>query len=206
MVEVSGPGKGADRGAWAAARDALGDPDLSSDRLLANLLELADGSKAARRGVATALVGHAVVDTLAELAGVDPSPGVKGVERLLRKAAGREGEARRRSNPIRRNEGFVCDHCGHDVRPAVGGGIRNHCPRCLRSKHVDGDVPGDREARCEGVMDPVSWSTAGGVSAVLQRCRRCGHERPNRLRFDGPDDPDRDDVLRALGGERALPR
>ncbi len=197
---MSGPGKGADRGAWQAAREALGEADSTGDALVDQLLEIADRSKAARRGVAAAIVGHDVLGDVARRAR-EPTPADrKGAERALRRAAGHDVEARRRSNPIRRNEGFRCDHCGHDVPPARGGGVRNHCPRCLRSKHVDGDVPGDRESTCGGVMDPVSWATAGGVSSVLQRCRRCGHERPNRLRFDSPDDPDRDDVLRLLGG------
>ena len=31
---------------------------------------------------------------------------------------------------------------------------RNHCPNCLSSLHLDIE-PGDREADCGGIMDPV---------------------------------------------------
>lgn len=197
-MEVTAPGKGADRGAWEEALAILEAEELEDERI-ARLLELAARSKAARRGVAAALVG---TEVLLKIAGsVDEPVGAdaKAAERVLRRAAKRDVEAQRRTNPIRINEGFACGHCGHQVPPASGGGVRNHCPRCLRSQHVDGAVPGDRAAACDGLMDPVSWSTAGGVSSVCQRCRRCGHTRRNRLRFDWPDDPDQDLELLRLG-------
>ncbi len=189
--------KGTDPRAFAEAVEALSDAETleqAADRVLA----IADRSKAARRGVAAALVGHPVLAALAQRAGdatADPDP-----ERLLRRAEGRDADARRRINPIRRNEAFACEHCGHEVPAAPGAGVRNHCPRCLRSKHVDGEVPGDRESSCGGLMDPVGWDGSGGRRRVLLRCRRCGHERPNRLRSDWACDPDREDALRRLGG------
>jgi hypothetical protein len=198
---VSGPGKGADRAAWEAAAAILRDEAVDASSRTERLLVLASRSKAARRGVATAIAADsAVLAALARRADIEEESlsGVKEAERLLRRAARRDVDARRRRNPIPRNEAFRCEHCDHDVPPASGGGVRNHCPRCLRSKHVDGEVPGDRASGCGGTMDPVSWSAAGGVSSVLLRCRRCGLERPNRLRFDWPVEPDSDAVLRSL--------
>lgn len=187
---MSAPGKGADRRAWEEARTALtaGSP---AERFVA----LAAPSRAARKGVAAAISGAdglVVRDALAAIAGLEPG---EPAERLLRLAAGREPEARRRLNPIVRNEAFGCEHCGFDVPPGEGF-VRNHCPRCLRSQHVDGDVPGDREARCGGLMDPTDPETKGGLWTVTHRCRRCGQERRNRLYPDATGEPDHLDALK----------
>ena len=34
------------------------------------------------------------------------------------------------------DEQFVCENCGFKV-PKLGYSCRNHCPKCLHSKHVD---------------------------------------------------------------------
>lgn len=109
-------------------------------------------------------------------------------KRLLRRARGREEEARRRANPIVRDEAFVCAHCGADV-PPHGRTARDHCPRCLRSLHVD-VVPGDRAAGCGGLLDPFALERRDGVLRLRYRCRRCGAEKVNRALLDGelPDD------------------
>ncbi len=52
----------------------------------------------------------------------------------------------------RRIENFTCGNCGAEI---VGGGYTDHCPFCLFSKHVDVN-PGDRNAKCGGVMKPVA--------------------------------------------------
>lgn len=93
-------------------------------------------------------------------------------KRLLRLARGREGESRIRTNPVRRDEGFVCVHCGADV-PPLGVTDRDHCPLCLRSLHVD-VVPGDRASSCGGVFDPVGLELEGGEPVLRYVCRRCG--------------------------------
>src|SRR4051794_2073561 len=41
------------------------------------------------------------------------------------------------------NSSFCCEHCQQLVLPVTNGSYRNHCPFCLRSKHVD-ILPGDR--------------------------------------------------------------
>lgn len=64
-----------------------------------------------------------------------------------------------------------------------------HCPRCLRSLHVD-VVPGDRAAECGGILDPVRAEQRHGDWVLIYRCRECGAERVNRALLDGvePDD------------------
>jgi DNA-directed RNA polymerase subunit RPC12/RpoP len=108
--------------------------------------------------------------------------------RLLRRARAREGASQVRRNPIRRDEGFVCTHCGAAVPPA-GVTARDHCPRCLRSLHVD-VVPGDRAASCGGVMDPVGAELVAGLAVLRYRCRRCGAAHRVKALVDGPDPDD----------------
>lgn len=83
------------------------------------------------------------------------------------------------------DEVFTCKVCGRQVVPAgAGSDHRNHCPNCLTSLHVD-DEPGDRQAGCGGVMDPVSvWVRKNGEWAIVHRCRRCGHLSSNRVAAD----------------------
>jgi len=91
-------------------------------------------------------------------------------------------------------EAFLCAHCGLAVQgEAPGTRQRNHCPHCLRSRHVD-VVVGDRRSLCAGLMDPISlWVRRGEELALLHRCRRCGVIRSNRVAGD-----DDREALRAL--------
>ena len=121
-------------------------------------------------------------------------------KRLLRRARGEEAGARERRNPIRIDEAFRCAHCGRQV-PAGRTRVRDHCPFCLRSLHVD-VVPGDRAAGCGGLMDPVVLELGGRCEMVIgYRCRLCGHEHRNRaaLNVDPPDDQSQLRRLAALG-------
>ena len=116
-------------------------------------------------------------------------------DRLLRRARAREAEARQRRNPIRRDEAFVCVHCGRDVAP-LGRTDRDHCPRCLRSLHVD-VVPGDRASTCGGVLDPVGAELVGGTTVLHYVCRACG--ATHRIR--AAEDDDWDAVVATSAGE-----
>jgi len=69
----------------------------------------------------------------------------------------------------RKIEDFVCEHCGQKVR---GSGYTDHCPSCLWSKHVDIN-PGDRQAGCEGPMDPISAEIEGGQYIIYYKCELC---------------------------------
>ncbi|MDI3257306.1 MAG: RNHCP domain-containing protein [Kyrpidia sp.] len=88
-----------------------------------------------------------------------------------------------------RNEGFICARCGLPVAP-LPGSCRNHCPRCLWSRHVD-ELPGDRAAGCGGLMEPVAVEYDGKKGyMVVHRCRRCGKETRNKLFFEARIQPD----------------
>ncbi|MFA6315015.1 MAG: RNHCP domain-containing protein [Candidatus Paceibacterota bacterium] len=73
-------------------------------------------------------------------------------------------------------EDFVCENCSLEVK---GNGYTNHCPRCLWSKHVDIN-PGDRQAECGGMMDPVAIESKNGEYIIVHRCIKCGYEKRNK--------------------------
>ena len=83
------------------------------------------------------------------------------------------------------NEVFTCKNCGREVVPGgAGSEHRNHCPNCLCSMHVDIE-PGDREADCGGLMEPISvWVRKNGEWAIIHRCKRCGSLSSNRVAAD----------------------
>ena len=83
------------------------------------------------------------------------------------------------------DETFKCSNCDRTVVPmGAGSDHRNHCPYCLHSLHLDIE-PGDREADCGGVMEPVAvWVRKGGEWALVHRCRRCGFFSSNRIAAD----------------------
>lgn len=76
--------------------------------------------------------------------------------------------------------------CRLDVAThAPGTAHRNHCPRCLWSKHVDDDVPGDRDAPCGAAMEPIAITVRdGGEWVLIHRCRHCDQLRLNRTAGD----------------------
>ncbi|MFI5206319.1 MAG: RNHCP domain-containing protein [Candidatus Paceibacterales bacterium] len=76
----------------------------------------------------------------------------------------------------RKIEDFVCAHCGAKV---LGNGYTNHCPQCLWSKHVDVN-PGDRQATCGGLMEPVGIEATSDGYILTQQCQKCGVKKKNR--------------------------
>lgn len=70
---------------------------------------------------------------------------------------------------------FVCVQCGANIgTEGVGTAHRNHCPRCLWSKHLDIHA-GDRSASCGGMMEPIAISVRNkGEWSIVHRCRKCG--------------------------------
>lgn len=94
-------------------------------------------------------------------------------KRLVRRLLDREEAARERKNPIHRDDAFTCLCCGAEVGPG-GATVRDHCPRCLRGRHVD-VVPGDRAADCQGLLVPEKLELRGGAVLIHHRCARCGH-------------------------------
>jgi len=92
------------------------------------------------------------------------------------------------------NTGFACMNCGRDVAPIQKGSIRNHCPFCLCSLHVD-EAIGDRQSDCRGVMTPVdvvSHSQKGWQ--LVHQCLLCGFKRKNMV----ADDDDIDMVAQVM--------
>lgn len=183
--------KGADQAVWALANEAI-----KEGKPAGFFVQLAGQSKAAFKAVAAALegpTGAALRSTLSELSGASDEH-KDSARWLLRRASSREAAARTRKNPIVRNEAFDCAHCGFSV-PPLSRGERNHCPRCLRSAHVDGLVPGDRSSDCGGQMIAEHLEILGGTPRVTHRCLSCGFTRRNRLFPDREPEPDRIELL-----------
>ena len=87
---------------------------------------------------------------------------------------------------IARQEHFTCEHCHLRVEPLTSGSYRNHCPKCLYSKHVDDRGPGDRQSPCGGLMKPVGVDHRGGKGwMIVHRCEQCGKTITNKA---APDD------------------
>jgi DNA-directed RNA polymerase subunit RPC12/RpoP len=87
---------------------------------------------------------------------------------------------------IAREEPFTCGHCGAQVAPLVHGSYRNHCPKCLWSKHVDDQGPGDRASLCQGMMEPAGVDHRSGKGwMIVHVCTVCGKRIPNIV---APDD------------------
>ncbi len=94
-----------------------------------------------------------------------------------------------------RNVGFRCLRCGTEATPLANGSVRNHCPACLWSLHVDVH-PGDRASDCGAPLEPVAvrpHPRKGFV--VVHRCTGCGAVRENRAAADDPVQPDDRDLL-----------
>lgn len=81
---------------------------------------------------------------------------------------------------------FRCRRCGLDVpESAPGTAHRNHCPSCLWSRHLDDDTPGDRDARCGSLMEPIAIAVRGdGEWVLIHRCTGCDVLHLNRSAGD----------------------
>lgn len=90
----------------------------------------------------------------------------------------------------RQIEDFVCEKCGKEVK---GDGYTDHCPRCLRSKHVDVN-PGDRRSKCNGLMEPIGVEVKSDKYIIHYRCVKCRFE--HRIK-SAPDD-NFDDIIKLV--------
>ncbi|MBA4384651.1 MAG: hypothetical protein C0410_07935 [Anaerolinea sp.] len=94
-------------------------------------------------------------------------------------------------------KGFTCAQCGFSVttdREMSGVNNRNHCPRCLWSRHVDELKAGDRKAQCKSRMQPLGLTIkqtakrynrqAQGELMLIHRCTGCGKLSINRIAAD----------------------
>jgi len=82
------------------------------------------------------------------------------------------------------NSGFICKNCKKQVEAIKKGSIRNHCPFCLCSLHVDNSI-GDRLNPCKGIMYAVfiEYNTKK-TWQILHKCSKCGYIRKNILADD----------------------
>lgn len=82
-----------------------------------------------------------------------------------------------------RREESRCRHYGTAVGPAsFGGKQRNHWLYCLYSRHVDGDVPGDRASDCGGSATPRgAFTRAEGERTLARRRLTSGRKRCDRV-------------------------
>lgn len=81
------------------------------------------------------------------------------------------------------NETFTCLNCEQLIPKAVKT-CRNHCPFCFASRHVDGDIPGDRATSCHGEMYPISYEMKNSEIRILFACVKCGKNHRNKRAED----------------------
>ncbi|MEW5872732.1 MAG: RNHCP domain-containing protein [Chloroflexota bacterium] len=120
-------------------------------------------------------------------------PGEFENEKSRRKSA---WKMRGRNKGDDRYTGFWCMGCHQYVPAAVmfsGVQNRNHCPYCLRSRHLDLYEAGDRLAACKAVMSPVGltvkktakkYGQAQGELMLIHVCVDCGKVSINRIAAD----------------------
>lgn len=80
------------------------------------------------------------------------------------------------------DEAFVCEHCGDKVSK-LNYTARDHCPRCLYSKHVDIN-PGDRANSCLGLLKPIDIEKHRNAYKIIYRCESCGMIHKNIVALD----------------------
>lgn len=80
------------------------------------------------------------------------------------------------------NEDFICEKCGEDVKRSSYT-ARDHCPKCLYSKHVDIN-PGDRMNTCCGLLKPIGIEKFKDTYKILYRCEKCGDLHKNIIEKD----------------------
>ena len=78
-----------------------------------------------------------------------------------------------------KKEKIVCENCGFKFE---GGGYKNHCPKCLWSKHVDLEIPGDRKSGCRGMMKPKGIVIRKREKILINHeCLKCGKRQVNKI-------------------------
>ena len=81
------------------------------------------------------------------------------------------------------DEDFKCEVCGEKVT-ALGYTARDHCPKCLCSKHLDIN-PGDRACKCHGTLRPVAIEPSKkGTYKIVYVCDKCGAVKKNKAAVD----------------------
>ena len=81
-----------------------------------------------------------------------------------------------------KDENFICEVCGDSV-DKLGYTARDHCPKCLCSKHVDIN-PGDRMSTCKGVLKPIAIENFKATYKIIYKCESCGEIKKNIMAKD----------------------
>ena len=81
-----------------------------------------------------------------------------------------------------KDENFICENCNYTVEK-LNYTARDHCPRCLYSKHVD-ILPGDRSNSCLGLLEPVGIEKFKDTYKIIYKCQKCGESHKNIIAND----------------------
>lgn len=84
------------------------------------------------------------------------------------------------------NEDFTCENCGKIVKAAKKT-VRDHCPYCLYSKHVDIN-PGDRANNCKGLLKPIGIEKFKNTYKIIYKCEKCNEYHKNIIACDDNSD------------------
>lgn len=80
------------------------------------------------------------------------------------------------------DEKFKCMNCGMEV-DTLNYTARDHCPRCLYSRHVD-VMPGDRQNKCMGLMMPIGIEKYKNTYKIIYKCLSCNEVHKNIMAQD----------------------
>ena len=80
------------------------------------------------------------------------------------------------------DEKFKCMNCGMEV-DTLNYTARDHCPRCLYSRHVD-VMPGDRQNKCMGLMMPIGMEKYKNTYKIIYKCLSCVEVHKNIMAQD----------------------
>lgn len=80
------------------------------------------------------------------------------------------------------DENFVCENCGYHVSK-LGVTARDHCPKCLYSKHLDIN-PGDRLNTCHGLLKPIGIEKFKDSFKIIYKCEKCHETHKNIMAYD----------------------
>jgi len=61
------------------------------------------------------------------------------------------------------------------AKKTKGTGYTDHCPKCLWSKHTD-ILPGDRQAKCQGLKEPLAAEVKSDKYTIYYQCQKCGYQ------------------------------
>ncbi len=88
-------------------------------------------------------------------------------------------------NFIMINENFKCEKCNFSVKKDDLWWVRNHCPNCLFSKHLDENFPWDRLSKCFWLMEAI-WIDfkKNKWFMIKHKCLKCEKEILNKLAKD----------------------